>query len=80
MSQQAVTSPLPPGQTLWAALTLAVPCQGNLGGLVGQEKVSTLAQAGPRDPREALKGDAEEEKKLRDLMLRQPVLLPRFDP
>lgn len=80
MSQQAVTSPLPPGQTSWAALTLAVPCQGNLGGLVGREKVSTLDQAGLGDPREALKGDAEEEKKLRDLILRQPALLPRFNP
>lgn len=61
---------------------LAVPSQGNLGGQVGcfQEKVSTLDQAGLGDPREALKSEAEEEKKLRDLMLRQPAFLPQVDP
>lgn len=36
------------------------PQPSKSGGQVGQEKVSTLAQAGLGDPREALKGDAEE--------------------
>lgn len=78
---------LPLGQPSWAALTLAVPCQGNLSGLAGwlflRKGLNSVAQAGLGDPRQALKGEAEEkdveEKKLRHLMLRQPAFLPQFN-